>query len=157
MATLHTTSIIHLATDHAGFNLKEEVKHWLTAEGFTIKDHGARQEDALDDFPDFIALAAAAVSHRPKSNRALIFGGSGQGEAMMANRFKGVRATVFYGGTEEIISLSRAHNDANVLSIGARFVGAHQAKKVIWDWLHSAPATDKKYARRNKKLDTLAP
>ena len=75
---------------------------------------------------------------------------------MMANRFRGVRATVFYGGTEEIITLSREHNDANVLSIGARFVDEHLAKKVIWDWLHAAPATDKKYARRNKKLDTLA-
>ncbi len=153
MATPRPPFTVYLATDHAGFALKNAVKEWLVGEGFTVKDCGATVFDETDDFPDFISLAAKAVSRRPKSSRAIIFGGSGQGEAMRANRFKGVRATVYYGGDESIITLSRLHNDANVLSIGARFVGEDLAKKVIWDWLHQPTDGDKKYARRNKKLD----
>lgn len=120
-----------------------------------MTDHGASDYDGQDDFPDFISLAAAAVSKKPSENKAVIFGGSGQGEAMVANRFKNVRATVYYGGNEEIVSLSRQHNDANVLSIGARFVGLDETKKVIWDWLHADFLTDKKYQRRNKKIETI--
>lgn len=144
---------IHLAADHAGFAMKESIKTWLEHEGYVVVDHGAHTYVATDDFPDFICNAAAAVSVRPTAHRGIIFGGSGQGEAMMANRFKKVRATVYYGGPEEIITLSRQHNDANVLSIGARFVDDNLAKKVIWDWLHTERAVDKKYSRRNKKLD----
>lgn len=147
--------IIHLATDHAGFEHKEAIKAWLLSEGYTVKDHGARMYDALDDFTDFVVLAANAVGAKPVQSRGIIFGGSGQGEAMVANRITGVRATVYYGSNEEIISLSREHNDANVLSIGARFVSVNDTKKVVWDWLHTAPLTDEKYARRNKKIDSL--
>ncbi|PIW97286.1 ribose-5-phosphate isomerase, partial [Candidatus Kaiserbacteria bacterium CG_4_8_14_3_um_filter_38_9] len=68
---------------------------------------------------------------------------------------KGVRATVYYGGDEAIIALSRQHNNANVLSIGARFVSVDNAKKVIWDWLHTAPNSDEKYHRRNRALDNI--
>ena len=75
----------------------------------------------------------------------------------MANRFAGVRATVYYGGGDEIIKLSREHNDANVLSIGARLVPLDEAKRVIWLWLHLDNSTNEKYARRNRKLDILAP
>ncbi len=147
---------IHLGTDHAGFLMKEDVKSWLTSEGFKVVDHGADKFNALDDFTDFVSIAAKAVSEKSKTTKAIIFGGSGQGEAMMANRFKKVRAVVYYGGNEEIIKLSRQHNDANVLSIGARFVSEDHAKKVIWDWLHTETLQDKKYARRNRELDTLS-
>ena len=147
---------IHLGTDHAGFELKESVKTWLAVEGYSVIDHGAKTLDPLDDFSDFVTLAVKALAKNPKNAKALIFGGSGHGEAMMANRFKKIRAAVYYGGDEEIITLSRHHNDANVLSIGARFVNTDLAKKVIWDWLHTEPLTDKKYQRRNKELDTLS-
>ena len=147
---------IHLGTDHAGFLMKEEVKNWLEAEGFKVIDHGADKIDTEDDFSDYVAAAIQSFLKRPKGSRAIIFGGSGQGEAMMANRFKKVRATVYYGGNEEIIKLSRQHNDANVLSIGARFISNDEAKKVIWDWLHTETLPDKKYTRRNRKLDTLS-
>lgn len=146
---------INVASDHAGFVLKNSVKDWLIKEGFEVVDHGADVMDDNDDFPDFISEAAMAVSESP-SERALIFGGSGQGEAMMANRYKRVRATVYYGGSPEIITLSREHNDANVLSIGARFVGDGEAKKVIWEWLHADTSDDEKYERRNQKLDSLS-
>lgn len=146
---------IHLATDHAGFEYKEEVKAWLTDEGFTIVDHGAHTYEPLDDFPDYIAAAAAAVSAAPARARGIVFGGSGQGEAMVANRFPRVRAAVFYGGDPAIVHLSRAHNDANVLSIGARFVASDLTKQVIWDWLHTEPHPDAKYHRRNQKLEQV--
>lgn len=147
---------IHLATDHAGFDHKNQVREWLESENFSVIDHGATELDPQDDFPVFIAEAARAVSNNRAINCAIIFGGSGQGEAMMANRFKGVRATVYYGGSPDIITLSRQHNNANVLSIGARFVSVDDAKRVIWDWLHAKPLSDEKYHRRNQQLDELS-
>jgi ribose 5-phosphate isomerase B len=150
-----TRPVIHLATDHTGLSLKDSVKAWLEGEGFEVVDHGAHHYDALDDFPDFIAKATLAVSKEPVKNRGIIFGGSGQGEAMTANRYPHVRATVYYGGNEEIIKLSRQHNDANVLSLGARFIDEATAKKVIWDWLHEDFLADDKYERRNQKIERL--
>jgi ribose 5-phosphate isomerase B len=149
-------SIIHVAADHAGFAHKEAICTWLRAEGFNVIDHGAKHFDASDDFPDLIAPAASAVSEKPESARALIFGGSGQGEAMVANRFPNVRATVYYGGSDEIIRLSREHNDANVLSVGARFVSIDEAKRVIWMWLHAPAERAEKYDRRNHKIERLS-
>lgn len=144
---------IYLASDHAGFTHKEQIRSWLLSEGFAIVDVGAYVLNPLDDFPGFMQAAAKGVAHNPDSNCAIIFGGSGQGEAMAANRIKGVRATVYYGGNESIITLSREHNNANVLSIGARFVAVDDAKKVIWNWLHTATNSDEKYQRRNRALD----
>lgn len=144
---------IYLATDHAGFAHKEAIKRWLQSEGRTIVDMGASHYDEGDDFPDFIKLAAQKVSRDPEGSTAIIFGGSGEGEAMVANRFSGVRATVYYGGQPAIITLSREHNDANVLSIGARFVSIDEAKAVIWEWLHGTKGIDEKYHRRNVKID----
>ena len=112
---------IHLATDHAGLELKEKVKLYLLNLDYEVIDHGAYEYDALDDYPDFIFPCANAVSNDPES-KGIILGGSGQGEAMAANRVKGVRAAVFYNGPDEIIKLSRQHNNANILSLGARFV-----------------------------------
>jgi len=146
---------IHLASDHAGFSHKEVVAAWLRSEGYEVVDHGARVYQAEDDFPDFISEAALAVSRDAAHNCAVIFGGSGQGEAMMANRFPNVRSAVFYGGDVSIPALSRQHNDSNVLSIGARFVDEALTKKVIWDWLHTEPLTDQKYARRNIKIEVI--
>lgn len=148
---------IYLASDHAGFEHKEAIKVWLVSENYPVIDEGAFSFDPEDDFTDVIARAAIAVAEAPTSRIGIIFGGSGQGEAMMANRFAGVRASVYYGGDESIIALSREHNDANILSIGARFVSVDECKKVIWDWLHAPASTNEKYARRNRKLDILAP
>lgn len=146
---------IHLATDHAGFHHKEAVRVWLCGEGFSVIDHGAAEYHELDDFPNFIALAAQAISGGAPTDRAIIFGGSGQGEAILANRYPRVRAAVFYGGDDSIPALSRQHNDANVLSIGARFVPVDTAKRVIWEWLHTEPLPDEKYQRRNQKIEAL--
>jgi ribose 5-phosphate isomerase B len=147
---------IYLAADHAGFLHKESVRNWLLGEGFAIVDVGAYVLNTEDDFPGFMQTAALGVARNQDSSGAILFGGSGQGEAMAANRIKGVRAAVYYGAEETIINLSREHNNANVLSIGARFVSVEDSKKVIWDWLHTKPFSDDKYTRRNEALDRFA-
>ena len=140
---------IVLATDHAGFKLKEHVKRFLTEKGYDIKDFGALEYDGLDDYPDFILPAAKYISEHKLIG--IIFGGSGQGEAMAANRIKGVRAAVFYNGPNEIVELSRLHNNANILSIGARFVNNQEVEKVIELWL----STDFEEGRHEKRINKL--
>jgi ribose 5-phosphate isomerase B len=143
--------IIHIATDHAGLELKEKVKSYLSKLDYEVIDHGAYEYDALDDYPDFIFPCAKAVSNDINS-KGIILGGSGQGEAMAANRVKGVRAAVFYNGPDEIIKLSRQHNDANVLSLGARFMSDQEMYKIIELWL-STDFESGRHKRRIEKLD----
>ena len=142
---------IHLATDHAGLELKEKVKLYLSDLNYEVIDHGAYEYDALDDYPDFIFPCANAVSNDPES-KGIILGGSGQGEAMAANRVKGVRAAVFYNGPDEIIKLSRQHNNANILSLGARFMSEKEMYKIIEVWL-STDFESGRHQRRIEKLD----
>tara|TARA_A100001011_G_scaffold229293_1_gene237421 strand:- start:97 stop:537 length:441 start_codon:yes stop_codon:yes gene_type:complete len=143
--------IIHIATDHAGLELKEKVKSYLSKLDYEVVDHGAYEYEALDDYPDFIFPCADAVSDDPNS-KGIILGGSGQGEAMAANRVKGVRAAVFYNGPDEIIKLSRQHNDANILSLGARFMTDQEMYKIIKLWL-STKFESGRHKRRIEKLD----
>ena len=142
---------IVLATDHAGFKLKEHVKRFLTEKGYDIKDFGALEYDGLDDYPDFILPAAKYISEHKLIG--IIFGGSGQGEAMAANRINGIRAAVFYNGPDEIVELSRLHNNANILSIGARFVSNQEVEKVIELWL-STNFEEGRHEKRINKLDS---
>lgn len=154
---------IHLASDHAGFELKEVIKEWLEQNHYEVLDHGAYEFDPEDDYPDFIELAAREVSIDPQS-RGIILGGSGQGEAIVANRFPGVRAVVYYGDPEgvqtdakgnelSIISSTRQHNNANVLSLGARFLEEIEALEAVELWLETA--FDTRHARRLEKIDQM--
>ena len=143
--------IIHLATDHAGLDLKNLIKKYLIENSFDVQDHGAHEYDALDDYPDFIFPCAQAVA-RDTESRGIILGGSGQGEAMAANRVKGVRAAVFYNGPDDIIKLSRQHNNANILSLGARFMNKTEIYRVIEIWLNE-PFEGGRHVRRIEKLD----
>ncbi len=153
---------IYFATDHAGFELKEVLVQFVRDElGYDVEDFGAHELDAKDDYPDFIKLAAQAVSNdalnanasgKNNSSRAIILGGSGQGEAMVANKFENVRAVVWYGGTDEILRLSRQHNDANILSIGARFVDLEMAREGVRKWLDTKFSSDERHIRRIKKI-----
>jgi ribose 5-phosphate isomerase B len=147
--------ILNLATDHAGFTYKEAVKVWLMEKGCHITDHGAFELDPEDDFTDFISLAGKIVSQSPVNNRAIIFGGSGNGEAMLANRFLGVRACVYYGGNLDIIRLSREHNESNILSLGARFMSLEEVKEAITLWLNTEVLKEEKRQRRNLCIDTI--
>ena len=142
---------IGLAADHAGYELKEELKDFIESMGHTVKDFGATELDEDDDYPDFIQPAAEAVANE-KVDKAIVLGGSGQGEAMVANRIKGVRAAVFYGGIRNIIRLSREHNDANILSLGAGFIDEETAKEVVQMWLEADFSDEERHARRIKKL-----
>ena len=141
---------IHLATDHAGLELKDKIKQHLIELGHDVIDHGAYEYDVLDDYPDFIFPCAKAVAEDSKS-RGIILGGSGQGEAMAANRIKGVRAAVFYNGPEEIIKLSRQHNNANILSLGARFMPVEEIYRIIEIWFN----TDFEEGRHQRRIDKL--
>jgi len=142
---------IHLATDHAGLELKNAIKDCLKEKGHEVTDHGAHEYDAQDDYPDFIFPCARAVAADPES-RGIILGGSGQGEAMAANRIKGVRAAVYYGSEREIARLSREHNNANVLSLGARFISEQEIYDIIETWLDE-PFEGGRHQRRIDKLD----
>lgn len=144
---------IYLGSDHAGYELKEKVKIWLKDWGYEFEDMGANELDLKDDYPDFIKPVAFAVSKNPAQDRGIVFGGSGQGEAMIANRFKGVRAVVVYSDNMDIIRLSREHNDANVLSLGARFIREEDARRMIKTWLEVLFSGDERHIRRINKID----
>lgn len=143
---------IYIGTDHAGFELKEAIVSFLNELGHEVEDLGAHSYDTLDDYPDFIRPVAKKVAKEPES-RGIILGGSGQGEAMCANRVKGARAAVYYGGTVDIVVLSREHNDANILSLGARFIETSEAKEVVRLWLNTPFSGEEKHSRRIAKLD----
>jgi len=147
---------IILASDHAGFALKETVKTFLQGKKYSVLDVGAHEFVDGDDYPQYMAAAALKVAEDLKGEtKAIIFGKSGQGEAIMANRFPGVRAAVYYGGNDEILKLSREHNDANILSIGAGFLDESQAKKAVELWLSTPFSGEEKHARRNEEIDSI--
>ena len=144
---------IHLATDHAGLDIKNEIKMYLSNSGHHVIDHGAYEYAPLDDYPDFIFPCANSVSSDPQS-KGIILGGSGQGEAMAANRIKGIRAAVYYGGDIEIVKLSRRHNNANILSIGARFLSKEKIFSMLETWLKE-PYSGGRHQNRLNKLDNF--
>ena len=142
---------IYIAADHAGFNLKNYLKKQLLADGYDIEDCGAFDFDPLDDYPDFIIPAAEKVANQPNS-KGIIIGGSGQGEAMAANRIQGVRAAVYYDGPIDIVKLSRLHNNANILSLGARFLSVERATEILNIWL-TEKFEGERHENRINKLD----
>lgn len=145
---------IVIATDHAGFELKETIKKYLLAQGYEVQDCGAQTYDEADDYPDYISQASAVVSADPENTRGIIFGASGQGEAMVANRYQHVRAIVYYGNVLDIISLGREHNDANMLSFGARFVAEDEAITATKMFLETPFSNIERHERRIKKIDS---
>jgi ribose 5-phosphate isomerase B len=147
-----------IASDHAGFKLKEELKTYLTESGHEVTDFGAQKLQPEDDYPDFVIPVAKAVVANPLS-RGIIIGGSGQGEAICANRFAGVRAVVYYGKTGpnlDMIIFTRDHNDANILSLGARFLSVGEAKEAITAWLQTPFSNDPRHVRRLVKIEELS-
>lgn len=147
---------IYLATDHAGFELKEVLKKHLLEQGYSVVDCGALTLDNDDDYPTFISKAALAVSEDPVNRRGIVLGGSGTGEAIVANRFKGVRAALFNGGPRDTVELSREHNDANVLSLGARFIDEAQAISVVEEWLNTPFSDEERHVRRIEQIEEVS-
>lgn len=129
--------MIYLAADHAGFELKETMKEYLVVQGMQVEDLGAFEFNPDDDYPDFIIPAAKKVAENPEQNRGIVFGASGQGEAIAANKVKGIRAAVYYGGNLDMVKLSRKDNNSNVLSLGARLLSKEEALEAVKVWLET--------------------
>jgi len=145
---------ILITSDHAGFELKKELIPYLIELGCEVKDRGPLEYHSEDDYPDFIAPVAEEVSKNIEL-RAIIIGGSGQGEAITANRFENVRAVVYNAPNLEIIKFSREHNDANVLSLGARFLSVEESKEAVKLWLETKFSNEPRHLRRLQKIDLL--
>lgn len=143
---------IHLATDHTGVAHKEALKAYLVGEGMDVVDYGANEVIEGDDYPDYILPCAQAVAADPENSMGVIFGGSGQGEAMAANRVAGIRCAVFYGGTTDILTLSREHNAANILSLAARYLSPDEVVEAVKIWLATPFSGDERHIRRLAKF-----
>jgi len=161
---------VYFAADHAGFELKNSLLAFVREElALDVEDCGAFSYDKDDDYPECIAVAAKKLSEDVAAaldSRAVVIGASGQGEAIVANRFKGVRCALYYGapsvsqkdmsGKElDMLSSTREHNDANALSLGARFLSDEEAKKALKQWLSRDFSGEERHLRRIKKIDTV--
>lgn len=143
---------VYLGADHAGFELKAKIKSYLLEKGYEVEDSGAFSFDKNDDYPDFIAKAAEEVSKHPTS-RGIVFGKSGAGECIVANKIKGIRAII--GFNKENVELSRLHNDANVLSLGSAFVDENLAKELVKLFLETKFSNEERHKRRINKIKEI--
>lgn len=143
---------IFLASDHAGLALKNSLSFFLKEEGHEVEDMGPHALEPADDYPDFILPLAQKVAQN-KGTFGIALGGSGEGEAMAANRVAGARAAEYYGGNLDIVRLSREHNNANILSLGARFLTAKEAEQAVLLWLTTPFSGEERHTRRIEKLD----
>jgi len=148
--------IVYLGADHRGFELKKQVMLYLAKRNARVEDMGAYSYDPDDDFPEFGAeVATRVVESKDKDPRGIVICGGGQGMAMAANRFKGIRAVVV--STTKDAKLARNDNDANVLSLSAEvFKDNDDWKKIVDAFLKTKFAGKEKYIRRNKQLDELS-
>ena len=139
---------IAIGSDHAGFGYKERIKEFLQEQGHVVQDFGTFSEEPVD-YPLFIRPVAEAVA-RGEYERGIVLGGSGNGEAMMANRIKKVRCALCWN--EELARLARRHNDSNVLSLGQRVIPEDTALEVVRVWLETA-FEGGRHVRRIELLD----
>ncbi len=136
---------IHIAADHAGFELKEHLKAHLAGRGHDVVDHGAAEYDAQDDYPSFCISAAEGVRAEPES-LGIVIGGSGNGEQLAANRVAGIRAALIW--SEETARLARQHNDAQVGSIGARMHSLEESTAIADAFVNEPFSGDERHQRR---------
>lgn len=161
---------VYLGADHAGFELKEKVKIFLQQKGYEVVDLGAYSNDKDDDYPEFVGKTAEHVS-KDIVSRGIVFGGSGQGEAMVANKYKNVRCALFYalnhskcvidinGKTSsdpfEMLKLIREHNDANMLSLGARLLKEDDVIKAVKIFLETPFSGEERHKRRIEMIKMI--
>ena len=139
---------IVVASDHAGYRYKRRIIEYLTQQGYQVEDYGTDSTESVD-YPDFIFPAAKAVA-AGEFERGIVLGGSGNGEAIAANRVKGVRCALCWN--EKSARLARQHNNANMISLGERMVSMHDVYEIIDIWL-STPFEGGRHQRRIEKLD----
>jgi len=140
---------VHLGSDHAGLELKEHLLNWLADNGFEAVDHGPFVYDALDDYPVFCLRAAEAVAddwQDGEESLGVVIGGSGNGEAIAANKVKGVRCALAW--SEETATLAREHNDANVVSVGGRMHTVEDMTRFVEVFLGTAYSGEERHTRR---------
>lgn len=162
---------VYFASDHAGFDTKNRLVEYVRDHlGCEVEDCGAFVNDPQDDYPEIIARAARKLAEdvaAGKDSRAIVAGGSGQGEAIVANRFRGVRCALYYGDPGnaqvdasgrrlDILASTREHNDANALSLGLRFLTLDQARDAVARWLAAPFPGDARHARRIGQIDQLS-
>jgi ribose 5-phosphate isomerase B len=138
-------SRVHIGCDHAGFEAKEAIKAWLEGQDHEVVDHGPAEYDAEDDYPPFCLATGEAVVADPGS-LGIVLGGSGNGEQIAANKVDGVRAALAW--SVETATLARQHNDANVLSLGARMHPTSDLLRMVDVFLETAFSTEPRHARR---------
>lgn len=143
---------VFLGTDHAGFELKGKVKAYLQKEGYDVVDCGALTYDKNDDYPDFCSKAAEGVAKNAGA-MGFVFGKSGAGECIVANKVKGIRAVVAFN--ENNVQLSREHNNANVLSLGSDFVSNEKACELAKLFLITPFSAEERHKRRIEKITEL--
>ncbi len=141
------TFAIAIGSDHAGYAYKEKIKAMLLAAGHTVRDYGT-DSDASCDYPDFIRPVAESVA-RGEFERGIVLGGSGNGEAIVANRIRGVRCGLCWN--EQVAIWNRTHNDGNVLSLGQRTISEDEALKIVTVWL----ATDFEGGRHLQRIQKI--
>ncbi len=147
---------IYLGADHQGFHLKEQVFAYLVKRGYEVEDVGGRTLDPSDDFPVFAqAVALKILGSEENDTRGILICGGGQGVAMAANRFRGIRASVIWDAFEA--KMTRYDNDSNVLCLPARIVGDEDGtwQGILETWLSTAFADAVRFKRRNAELDEL--
>lgn len=158
---------IYIGSDHTGYEIKEKLKVYFSELGHKMEDMGAFKYDASDDYPDFVLPVAEAVA-KDNESCGIVLGGSGQGEAMCANKIKGIRAAVFYGEVLpqgptdisgktsvdpfEMVLLERKHNNANILSLGVRFLSFDEIKFAIELFLSTKFSNEDRHIRRLSKF-----
>lgn len=147
--------MIYIASDHAGFEMKGEIIKLLIKMNLKYVDIGAHEYHEKDDYPDFIIPAAKKVAENLVENLGIVLGGSGQGEVISANKVKGIRAAIYNGGPMEIVSLTRIHNNANVLSLGARFITIEEALEAVRLWLGTSFPGEERHVRRINKISSF--
>ncbi|MDE2312338.1 MAG: RpiB/LacA/LacB family sugar-phosphate isomerase [Patescibacteria group bacterium] len=145
--------MIYITSDHAGFELKNNIFNYLKEQGQEVEDCGPFKYDQDDDYPDFVYPCALKVAESP-NNRGIILGKSGTGEAVVANKVRGIRAALYQGGQLKLVELSRQHNDANILSLGAEFLSLDQTKQAIELWLKT-PFEGGRHQRRIEKIKQI--
>lgn len=146
---------IHIASDHAGFEMKNFLKYSLIEIGYEVFDHGANEYDAKDDYPDYIIPCARAVAG-DHTSMGIVLGGSGQGEQIAANKVDDIRAIEYYGGTLDTVIFGREHNNANIISLGARFMNNEEALEAVNTFLATDFSNDERHARRLEKVKKYA-
>ncbi len=143
---------VFVATDHAGFSLKEEIKKFLIDQGYDVEDCGALSFNKDDDYPDLIKIAAEKVSQNQDA-KGIIFGKSGTGEEIVANKIRNIRA--FTGFSAENVRLAREHNNANILSLGSEFVTFEKAQELVKIFLTTPFSKEERHQRRLDEITEI--